>query len=282
MKQKTDRFDNPLTTCKLCGAGNIAAYHCDHKGRRISICSDCGIQFLNPQFTDKYLAAYYSSYYTSEKPEWDEPLLYGHDFYLSLIEREIPPGRLLDIGCGRGHLLSAAQNRGWDVVGQEIDPDLAADTSKKTGIEVHCGSLQDHPFAKRTFDAVSMHQVIEHVKDPVAYWREIHSLLKSNGIFFLVLPNIRSRSSIFKLFLEKRGLKRKNVGSYYDTDHHLWYFSPAVLSASLARFGFKVVYMRSGHAVRPRQTKIKRFIMRNFTEKPLWKSTFLAIAKKIS
>jgi hypothetical protein len=63
---------------------------------------------MNPQYTDQHLADYYSQY-TKDEPERDEPLQYGHNFYLEILENYVPSkGSLLDIGSGKGHLLAAA------------------------------------------------------------------------------------------------------------------------------------------------------------------------------
>ena len=97
----------------------------------------------------------------------------------------------------------------------------------------------------------------------------------------VVVPNIGSLSSRVKFIMEKLGLRRKKVGSYYDTPHHMWYFSPGVMKKILPTYGFKVVSMRSGHQVRPNQSRLNRFFMRNVSERWLWKSTFLFIAEKI-
>lgn len=235
---------------------------------------------MNPQYTDQHLADYYS-HYTREEPEWNEPLQYGHNFYLELLENHVPSkGSLLDIGSGKGHLLAAALQRGWNARGYEIDCPLAMRLASKLGTEVQCGDFLKLPWQEAQFDAVVMHHVLEHLKNPAKYLQAIHHMLRGRGILFVALPNIDSLSSRAKFFLEQMHLRTKNVGAYYDTSHHLWYFTPRTLSETLARFGFDVCYMRSGHRVRPHQTKIRRFIMRNITEKNLLHSTFLCIAQK--
>lgn len=275
-----DKFELPRANCELCGSERIFKYHQTSSGVRIFKCSNCEIQFMNPQYTQAYLDEFYS-HYTKDEPHWDEPSYYCHNFYLSLVEKyALNRGRFLDIGCGNGHLLAVARERGWAPIGYDVDCASTQRASKKIGVEILCGDFARQDWPKQAFEVVSMHHVIEHLKSPMPYLRVIHSILREKGIFFLVLPNIHSRSAIFKFRLEKLGIKRKHVGAYYDTSHHLWYFTPRTLKNLLSKFGFEVLYMRSGHHVRPNQSKLKRFLMRNFTERVLWKSTFLVIARK--
>jgi 2-polyprenyl-3-methyl-5-hydroxy-6-metoxy-1,4-benzoquinol methylase len=277
----TKRFDPPRTACDLCGSGAVAPYHKDFHGIQIARCAGCGAQFMNPAYADDYLRDYYAQYIV-DQPEWEEPEMYCHHFYLSLAERFIEkPGQLLDIGTGTGYLLRAAKERGWIPMGYDVDPETVLKVSEKSGIKIFTGDFTKYDGEGTLFDMVTMHHALEHVKSPSAYLQVIHKILRPGGLLFIVVPNIRSISSLVKLGLEKAGLRRKKVGSYYDTPHHMWYFSPATIRKTFPKYGFKVLAMRSGHQVRPGQSKWKRFIMRNLTERLLWKSTFVIIAQKV-
>jgi len=122
--------------------------------------------------------------------------------------------------------------------------------------------------------------VLEHVKDPARYLAAIRGMLGEDGILFLACPNIHSLSSRAKLLLEKSRVRTRNVGAYYDTGHHLWYFTPQTLKRMLSRFGFEVRSMRSAHRIRPNQSGFKRFVMWNITERNLLHSAFLCVAQK--
>ena len=272
-------FDKPLSKCLLCQSVDIYHYHTAADDIKIFKCRNCGVQFMNPQYSDEYLNKYYSGYIIDE-PEWEEPLVYCHNYYLSIVEKFGKKGRLLDVGAGKGYLLEAAISRGWEAEGYDVDAELTNRLSKKYNINVYNGDFEKLKLENEVFFAVTLHQVIEHLKNPIPYLKKIQQILSPGGILLLVQPNIHSRSAMFKLSLERLGLRKKNIGAYYDTSHHLFYYTPKTLKRLVESFGFKVVYMKSGHAARPNQSELKRFMLRNFGDRILWKSTFLAVCVK--
>lgn len=274
-------FDDLLMRCLVCGGEVADSYFTDYRGIRISKCGRCGFQFMNPQYTDRYLAAYYASYMGEENfDQWREALAYGHGFYFSKIEKYAQPGKMLDIGCGNGHLLEVAKRRGWSVCGYDVDSKSTGAVARRLGIDVKCGDFFTCDFGNG-FDLVTMHQVLEHVKDPNKYLQEIRVLLKDGGHFFVAVPNILSLSNRLKRFLEVSGLRKKNIGKYYDSEHHLSYFDPKTLVRLLEKHGFEVCYQRNCHSTRPNQSRLKRFVMRNITDHFFDKSAFFLVAKKL-
>jgi 2-polyprenyl-3-methyl-5-hydroxy-6-metoxy-1,4-benzoquinol methylase len=230
---------------------------------------------MNPQYCDEYLADYYSKY-LSEKPEYDKGLFYSHNFCLDLIEKiRSNKGSLLDVGCGYGHLISYAKNRGWQVLGFDIDCAAVERISKQINVKILCGDFTKLKFNPETFDVITMLHVIEHLKHPVEYLSIISKLIKKQGVFFLALPNIRSRAAITKFYLERLGFRKKWKGNYYDTAHHLWYFNPKSIKYILQKLGFKVVDIRSGRHVKPIKFEVKKYVIEKISDRILWRSTML-------
>lgn len=274
-------FDNKLDNCILCGSNNIKNHLVDFNGIKIDICNDCGFQFMNPQYTDEYLNEYYAQYSNDDGYNyWKEAAFYGHGFYLSRVEKYLPPGKLLDIGCGNGHLLEAAKHRGWATTGYDVDEDSTRRIAERLNITVHSGNFITTDLGN-AYNLVCMHQVLEHLKDPNTYLKKVNDILSDDGYLFIAVPNIKSLSNKLKRFMERIGLRRKNIGKYYDSSHHLLYFEPDTLKKLLERHGFSVVYKRNCHTVRPKHSRLKRFILRNITEHFFAKSAFFFIAKKI-
>jgi 2-polyprenyl-3-methyl-5-hydroxy-6-metoxy-1,4-benzoquinol methylase len=275
------QFDEKIPNCILCGHNNIHDYLVDDQGITISRCHHCGFQFMNPQYSDRYLADFYARYLDDvDFEQWREPLFRRHDFYLSLVERHVRPGKLLDVGCGHGYLMDAAQKRGWSVQGYDVDQASTRKVSARLGVEVTHGDIQLCDLGE-DFDLVVLHQVLEHLKEPGRYLTRAHALLNDGGILFVAVPNIMSLSNRLKFDLERMGLRRKNIGKYYDTSHHLLYFEPRTLTGLLEKHGFRIIARRNCLSDRPGQGSIKRFIIKNFFDHLFAKSAFLVLARKI-
>ncbi len=276
-------YDEIKEECLFCKSSNIGKMFKDYLKNDIWFCENCHVQFMNPQYTDEYLTRFYSGYIREgEGSRWDEPLLYGHDYYLSVIEKsmgeDVGDKFLLDFGCGGGFLMKAAGKRGWSVEGYDVDPVLTNKLGRSLSCKVYSGDFFSIDFEKR-FNLITMHQVLEHLKDPVAYLGKIKTLLKPNGCVFIAVPNIKSLSNRFKFLMERLGLRKKRIGAYYDTDHHLSYFSIKSLSRILENNGFIIIGVRHCHKVYPGQSRVYRFLLRNCLNPVISNSAFFVIAK---
>jgi 2-polyprenyl-3-methyl-5-hydroxy-6-metoxy-1,4-benzoquinol methylase len=104
----------------------------------------------------------------------------------------VPPGRVLDVGCGDGSRLAQLRSLGWQVTGQEMDPKAASRAGETYGVRVHVGPLEGGGFNEGEFDAIVMNHVIEHVHDPIRLLTHCVRLLKKGGILIAVTPNADS------------------------------------------------------------------------------------------
>lgn len=100
-----------------------------------------------------------------------------------------PCGRILDVGCGPGFLLSGVDNA-WKRYGVEISK-FAAENARQWGSIFH-GELKDADFADAYFDVVVLHHVIEHVMDPAKLILEVRRILKNDGLLILGTPDFDS------------------------------------------------------------------------------------------
>jgi SAM-dependent methyltransferase len=90
---------------------------------------------------------------------------------LEHVERYAAPGRLLDVGCGPGFLLSVARDRGWSTRGVDMNAWAATYAREQLELEVTRDTLESAAFEDAAFDAVTMMDLIEHVADPGALGR---------------------------------------------------------------------------------------------------------------
>ena len=117
------------------------------------------------------------------------------DKYLSNFKQEIDyingltPGKILDVGCGLGYLLSGL-NENWDRGGIEISA-FAAKHAQKWG-KIHVGDLQSAEFFEESYDVVSIMHVIEHIDDPIETLLLIKNILKKDGKLIIATPDFDS------------------------------------------------------------------------------------------
>jgi len=98
----------------------------------------------------------------------------------------LKPGKILDVGCGLGFLLSGINSK-WEKHGVEIS-EYGANYAKQYG-KVLCGVLQAAEYKSDSFDAVLCYHVIEHMKNPIDELIEIKRILKPGGKLILGMPD---------------------------------------------------------------------------------------------
>lgn len=94
-------------------------------------------------------------------------------------------GRLLDVGCGRKPYLDLQQKQASSCLGIEYDRSRYRDTPPDLW-----GSSIELPFCDECFETVFCAQVLEHVSEPAAMFREIGRVLRPNGHLILSAPHI--------------------------------------------------------------------------------------------
>jgi SAM-dependent methyltransferase len=100
-------------------------------------------------------------------------------------------GRILDIGCGTGWFTQALIDAYPTIQVVCIDTENAIKFSK---LEFIIASAIYLPFESSSFQAVSCKAVLEHLREPLQAIREIHRVLKEDGIVFISVPHPKSRT----------------------------------------------------------------------------------------
>ena len=274
-------FDPPLGLCPLCGCDDVRAFDHDYRGAHISRCRGCGVRFMNPQYTDAYLAAYYASYIPEgpRTPEARAFRLAQKTANIELLERYTPPGRLFSVGSGDGVELAVAKSRGWTVEGYDVDETTTQRVAQRVGARIHTGDLFALALECGAYDCVYLDQVLEHPKHPARYLELARRLLRPGGILYLGVPNIESLASRGKSVLGRLGVSRRR-GRFYDTFHHLFYYAPSTLPRLLERrFGFRVVTVLGDPKPRSHPTVATRLWDRGMRHAPWLDSTFVILAR---
>lgn len=250
-----------LKKCEICGNKNFKflfkgrdkLLNITNKQFNLVKCRRCGIEFLNPQPSNKELEKYYSSdkYYSFKSIDKDSfklrlkiflyklyftknnnyplKLLFSPIKFMirsTIIKKNI---KLLDVGCGTGEFLHEMQQLGLNIYGIEVgEIDESADLNIKNT------NLLDAKYSDNYFDLITMNHVMEHINCPSETLKEIHRILNTNGKFIIGVPNINSIAN--KLF-------KKNWLSY-DIPRHLFNYSDELMINILRKHKFKIVNIR--------------------------------------
>ena len=98
------------------------------------------------------------------------------------------PGQVLDIGTGRGFTAIELARRGADVTTVDMSEEMlksawlhAVETGMADRIEFHLADGGDLPFEERSFEVVTMVNVLHHLENPEAVLPEIARVLIPGG-----------------------------------------------------------------------------------------------------
>ncbi|MFH0892315.1 MAG: class I SAM-dependent methyltransferase [Candidatus Falkowbacteria bacterium] len=148
-------------------------------------------------------------------------------------------GRLLDVGCGLGYFVKFVTERpGWKAYGSEISVPAADFARKELGLaNIIAGEVQSAGFEKKSFDIITLWDVIEHVPDPHPLLKFLNSILKDDGVLFMHTPNIKIQLPKARI---KKWLRGETPGAHYlEAKDHVNIYSAGTLSAILTANGYK-------------------------------------------
>lgn len=198
----SERFSSSI------GYNHIPLMECDH----------CGIARQEVDMTEKEYADYYRNDYHATEYKHD----YNHDCEVAAKRIDKYGSRLggsvLDVGAGNFAFVDQCRKRGIDAVGQEVAGQLESDSN------CHFGTIAECAFPTGEFDAVTCHDVLEHVPDPVAFLKEIKRVLRDGGSFIVDFPD----------FFHESGKH------HWKAVEHLWMLTAPQLERLLTDCGFVV------------------------------------------
>jgi SAM-dependent methyltransferase len=243
-----NEHDQSAAACLICGAALPDAPLLRGPDRllgepgefELRVCPSCGSGNTGPPLTLGELASFYRGGYASHgevrgllapmmralKKAQTAAMLGRPPFSRSLSR---PPGRLLDVGCGRGDLAAALLARGWDVAGVEPS-DRAAAIAERRGVEVLGATFETTELPPPEYDVVVFRHSLEHMSDPLESLRRAAGALRPGGVVVISLPNFSSwQRSRFA-----------DDWFHLDLPRHRVHFTTASLALALQRSGFVV------------------------------------------
>ena len=210
----------------------------------VAVCSSCGAGVTLPRLGDNELGAFYPTGYGA----YDDTMpaiarvasrairaLQGTVALRSsplVALRGRPPGRGLDVGCGRGDLAVVLAGAGWTMSGVEPS-EAAAAVATSRGIDARCGTLATISLAPSAYEAIVFRHSLEHMNDPVAAMRTAAAALAPIGLVLVSVPNFGSWQA------------RRFSGCWYHLDlpRHRVHFTADALRRTLVGSGLEVLWL---------------------------------------
>lgn len=160
------------------------------------------------------------------------PLLQAFDHHrlAMLAPLAAPPARLLDVGAGRGRFVAGALAAGYDASG--IEPSArGARAAAELGTPVLGTSVEQADLPERSFDAVTMWHVLEHLDEPGEALRRVGRWLRPGGALLVGVPNLASVQA-------RLGGER---WYHLDVPRHRVHFTSLGIRTLLRRHGYEIV-----------------------------------------
>lgn len=235
---------NPMTRerrpCPSGKPGHEGKFVFSKNGWLMWRCTTCGHLWTDPLPTEAELVAFYDRGYFEGDPSRHGYLDYDRDkertsvefeWYLShLAERHPQKGRLLDIGAATGYFVQLAKERGWQASGVELS-EHASSVARSRGLDVVQGTFEQHADRFQGLDAVSMWDLVEHLRDPYPFFKRLHGVVAPGGVIMFATPESDCRFA--------RALGR--WWTLLAPPQHIHYFSAKSIRECLDDAGFEII-----------------------------------------
>jgi SAM-dependent methyltransferase len=229
-----------LACCPGCGGTRTSVVDLDGR-HELQQCEACELVFATAYGDPDEI--YVEGYLTGDTefgldlfhPLFQEFLDFAADKRLDVIEAVRPErGSLLDVGCGSGEVLAAAQRRGWTVAGAEPVPQ-SVEIARRRGLDVRAAMLQDAGFDEASWDVVSAFHVLEHLTEGTDFLRLVARWAKPGGLVVIEVPNWGSFDR------SRKGADWPGVRPL----EHVAHYSPTTLRRTMERAGLEPVTVRT-------------------------------------
>ena len=231
--------DSRPPRCPACGHDSPESAHPSvEKGFEILRCPDCGLgRTWPPESADRIGAWYPAQYYGKENvrfnPLFERLVRWFRRRRASVLHNRVPHGPVLDVGCGRGLLLSYLRELGYEPHGVEFSETAAWHARHALKLPVTTEDFAHAPHEKDRYNAIIFWHSLEHFSNPVAAIARAHEALRPGGLLTVAVPNYDS--------WQARAFGRHWF--HLDVPRHYFHFGARALQAVLERHRFRVVQL---------------------------------------
>jgi ubiquinone/menaquinone biosynthesis C-methylase UbiE len=226
--------------CNCCSSEEISSGAINIDG--YFICMSCGLLFYEHSKNcnnRKKLIKHYSNLDPHKSVANAKRKLFK--YLLEMLENETVhlEKTILDIGCGFGYFVDTATKRGWDTIGVEISAKAAQGAKEKIGnSKVYHGNLKEANFDDKSFDAITLWDVLVEIDDPFDEMIECFRILKDKGKIGIRVRNLYFQKIAYRFYklLKKIKLETRLKKPYV---FHKYCYSRKSIYLLLSRAGFQ-------------------------------------------
>ena len=243
--------------CPVCGPSTErtiglrgGAHHWQNRGveTRIVECTSCGLLYANPYPTPTD----FQRLYADPEKYFESHDLEGRRRKFRRVSRQIlahcqkRSPSLLDVGSGRGEMLLAARDVGFEeVIG--LEPSIAnREFAAEHGVELIPKMIEE--FADETdrvFDAVTLNAILEHVPNPDSMIEACGRLVAPGGVLYIDVPNEANLLVMVGNRLNRlRGSRTVLQLSPTFPPYHVFGFTERSIRHLLEKHGFEIMSIR--------------------------------------
>jgi SAM-dependent methyltransferase len=241
----------PLGACEACQAQPRSS-RLLYGGRRYARCARCGTRRAVVAPSREQTRHEYQVRYVRRFPPG--PIDAGRRQVLTAIavraRRMASGGRLLDVGCGGGHFMTAAQREGWRPVGTDLSHPACLAARATAAVPALAADAEALPFGPGVLDAVALINVLDHTRQPRAVVREAARVLRPGGLLIVRVPNGAFHAPWVRALGRLGPLVRWRGWDTYPI-LHLFAFGPTGLRRLVQGADFEVVEMLSSGLASP-------------------------------
>ncbi len=133
-------------------------------------------------------------------------------------------GKSLDIGCGTGVFMRYFYDEGFDAYGTDISEDAGNALSGSLKSKIKIEPFLNTNYPDESFDVITLKQALEHFPEPSKVLREIHRILREDGILYVEVPNTKClESRIFKQYWYNLEVPRHLY--HFNLNNFNWFFN---------------------------------------------------------
>jgi len=173
-----------ISSCALCNSQDsilIAKKERHGIALRTVVCEDCGLVRSYDQLTEEGQRRFYEKYYRNIDENLQTYRQIIDDRYEQGGLNYIPPfvskdDTVVEIGCGGGWNLVGFHKKGYKYFGFDYDESFI-EFGKGKGLNLYLGGIDEADRMQIKADYLILNQVLEHVKNPVAFLERLKKYL---------------------------------------------------------------------------------------------------------